>query len=166
MRFLTCISLLAIFGAVAHAQTIPPPVPTPIADPFDHYGNVSWESEMARLDNYAIAIENDPRMIAEIAVFGDKNGCSLNAQLRALRAKNYLVRRRGIDPNRIIWRDLGYLDEQEVWLEGQVRGAEPYPWWHPQPLPMSQVKLKDCRTGSKRRAGRKRAKQIVGRERR
>jgi hypothetical protein len=158
MRFLMSIFLLAIFGTVAQAQTIPLPVPTPIVDPFDHYGNVSWENEMARLDNYAIAIENDPRMVAEIAVFGDKNGCSLNAQRRALRAKNYLVQRRGIDPNRIIWRDLGYLDEQEVWLEGQVRGAEPYPWWHPQPLPRSQVKRKNCRTGSKHRTGGKHAK--------
>ena len=158
MRVLICISMLAIVGIVGRAQTNPLPVPTPIVDPFDHYGNVSWENEMARLDNYAIAIENDPRMIAEIAVFGDKNGCPLNAQRRALRAKNYLVQRRGIDPNRIIWRDLGYLDEQEVWLEGQVRGAEPYPWWHPQPLPMSQVQLKNCRTRPKHRTGRKHAK--------
>ena len=158
MRVLFCISLLTCFTAIARAQTNPLPVPTPIVDPFDHYGNVSWENEMARLDNFAVAIENDPQMIAEIAVFGDKNGCPLNAQRRALRAKNYLVQRRGIDPNRIVWRDLGYLDEQEVYLEGQVRGAKPYPWYHPQPLPTSEVQLKNCRTRPKHRAGRKHAK--------
>jgi len=158
MRVLLCISLLAIVGTVGRAQTNPLSVPTPIVDPFDHYRNVTWENEMARLDNYAIAIENDPRMIAEIAVFGDKNGCPLNAQRRALRAKNYLVQRRGIDPNRIIWRDLGYLDEQEVWLEGQVRGAEAFQWYHPKPLPMSEVQFKNCRPLPRPRAGRKRAK--------
>jgi hypothetical protein len=53
---------------------------------------------------------------------------------------------------------LGYLDEQEVYLEGQVRAAEPYPWYHPLPLRMSQVQLKVCRARSKRRARHKHPK--------
>ena len=158
MRVLICVLLFPVFGVVADAQNVAAPAATPIADPFDHYGNVSWENEMARLDNFAVQIQNAPEMIAEIAVFGDKNGCPLNAQRRAVRAKNYLVQRRGIDPNRIVWRDLGYLDEQDVWLEGQLRGTESYPWWHPKPLPMSQVKLKNCQLRGKHRTGRKRTK--------
>ena len=116
----------------------------------DRYGNISWKIEMARLDDFATAIQNDPHMIGYIVVFGDKNGCTLNAQRRAIRAKNYLVQRRGIDPNRVIWRDLGYLDEQLVCLEGQLRGEKPYPFSHPTPVAASDVKLKRCAVQSNR----------------
>lgn len=120
----------------------------------DRYGNISWKIEMARLDDFAIAIQNDPQIVGYIVVFGDKNGCALNAQRRAIRAKNYLVQRRGIDPGRVVWQNAGYLDEQVVYLEGQIRGAEPYPFDHGQPLPMAEVKLKNCQMRSRRRTRR------------
>jgi hypothetical protein len=161
MRVLPSLAALMFSATVVCAQEDRPTRLIPekdfIAEPFDRYGNISWEHEKARLDNFAIQIQNDPQMIGYIVVFGDKNGCLLNAQRRAVRARNYLVHYRGIDPNRVIWQDLGYLDEQFVTLEGQLRGAEPYPYWHPKPLPASEVKLKRCanrRTRPVRKRGR------------
>ena len=148
MRVLLYITLILFSGGTAHAQDNRkrPLIPGKdyILDPFDHYGNVAWEDEMARLDNFAVAIHNDPQMIGYIIVFGSKNGCEGEAQRRAVRAKKYLVERRGVDWNRIIWLDAGYLDEAEVFLEGQVRGATPYPFEHPKPVALSEVKLNRC----------------------
>ena len=155
MRFLVYVAVVILCATAARAQNSPLPVPTPIVDPFDNYGPIPWESEMGHLDNFAVLIENNPRMIGYIMVFGDKNGCPLNAQRRAVRAKRYMVERRGINPNRIIWRDLGYLNEQLVYLEGQIPGAE-YPFDHPTPVPASQVKLKRCSAPSNLRSRRSR----------
>jgi hypothetical protein len=41
-----------------------------IVEPFDRYGDVSWESEKARLDNFAAALQSDPDLIGYIIVYG------------------------------------------------------------------------------------------------
>ena len=162
MRILLYLTVLMFATGLVRAQNDRPvrliPEKDFIVEPFDRIGKISWEHEKARLDNFAIQIQNDPQMIGYIVVFGDKNGCLLNAQRRAVRARNYLVHYRDIDPNRVIWQDLGYLHEQFMQLEGQLRGAEPYPYWHPRPLPSSEVKLKNCGTRPKHRTPRKHAK--------
>src|SRR5688572_11190602 len=159
MRILLYLAVLILATGVVRAQNDRPVQLTPekdfIAEPFARIGNISWEHEKARLDNFAIAIQNDPQMIGYIVVFADKHGCPLDAQRRAVRARNYLVHYRGIDPNRVIWQDFCYLHEPFMQLEGQLRGAEPYPYWHPRPLPLSEVKPKNCGTRPKHRTRRK-----------
>ena len=164
MRFLLYIALILIFVGSTHAQDDRnrPLIPGKdfILDRFDHFGNVAWEDEMARLDNFAIALQNDPQMIGYIIVYGSKIGCAGEAQRRGIRAKKYLVERRGIDWNRVIWKDAGYLDQSEVLLEGQCRGAEPYPYDYPTSVAPSDVKLKRCsvRTNRHTRRGSKRGR--------
>jgi hypothetical protein len=91
--------------------TAPRPGPTK----FDEYGNIRFNDEKARLDNYAIQLQNDPTSQGTIIAFGS---CAGEAQARADRAKDYLVNTRGIDAGRIVTVDGGCREELvvELWI--------------------------------------------------
>jgi hypothetical protein len=82
---------------------------------FDEYGNIRFNDEKARLDNYAIQLQNNPTDRATIIGYGACEGEGLN---RANRAKDYLVNTRGIDAGRIDTVDGGCRSELhvELWL--------------------------------------------------
>src|SRR5215217_862087 len=82
----------------------------------DRYGNISWEDEKARLDNFAIQLLNEPNQKGYIIVNVGLVSCRGEAHSRAARAKRYLVHVRGVPENRIIWRDIGYRESFEVTL--------------------------------------------------
>ena len=82
----------------------------------DRYGNISWEDEKARLDNFAIQLLNEPNQVGYIIVNVGLVSCKGEAQSRAARAKRYMVHVRGVPENRIIWRDIGYRESFEVTL--------------------------------------------------
>src|SRR5689334_18220314 len=82
----------------------------------DRYGDISWNDEKARLDNFAIQLMNEPNQVGYIIVNVGLVSCKGEAQARALRAKNYMVRVREVPESRIIWRDIGYRDSLEVSL--------------------------------------------------
>lgn len=65
---------------------------------FDEYGNIAFNDEKARLDNFAIQLQNEPGAQGYIVAYGS---CAGEAQRRADRAKDYLVTTRGLDPGRI-----------------------------------------------------------------
>ena len=56
-------------------------------DPFDSYGAITWELEKAHLDNFAIALQQDPDSIGYIFVYAGRRACVDEAKDRALRAK-------------------------------------------------------------------------------
>ena len=93
----------------------PPPAP-PTSDPFDSFGKLSWEDEQARLDNFAVALINTPGWIGQIIIHAGRKSCAGEARARGTRMKQYLVERRNIEPERVIWRDDGYLEEGHVVL--------------------------------------------------
>jgi hypothetical protein len=84
----------------------------------DRYGEISWNEEKVRLDNFAIQLMSEPNQVGYIVVKVGLVSCKGEAQARALRAKNYMVRVRDVPESRIIWRDIGYRDSLEVslWL--------------------------------------------------
>lgn len=88
---------------------------TPPAQPnkFDEYGNIRFNDEKARLDNYAIQLQNDPSASGTIIVYGTCNG---EAQQRGDRAKDYLVNTRGIEAGRITVVDGGCRSDLTVQL--------------------------------------------------
>src|ERR1043165_3773873 len=53
--------------------------------PFDSYGDLSWEDEKAHLDNFAIALQNDPGATGYIIVYAGRRSCVGEAKDRALR---------------------------------------------------------------------------------
>jgi Bacterial Ig domain len=89
--------------------TAPPPPPTK----FDEYGDIRFNDEKARLDNFAIQLQNTPGSTATIIAYGS---CAGQAQTRADRAKDYLVNTRGIDAGRITTIDGGCRSDLAVQL--------------------------------------------------
>jgi hypothetical protein len=96
--------------------------PAPPATKFDEYGNIRFNDEKARLDNYAIQLQNQPGAQGYIIAYGS---CAGEAQARADRAKDYLVNTRGIDAGRIVTMDGGCRADLTVELWIVPTGATP-----------------------------------------
>ena len=52
----------------------------------DKYGNIAWDDEKARLDNFAIQLMHDPNQIGYLYVRSGRVSCRGEAQARAVRA--------------------------------------------------------------------------------
>lgn len=89
---------------------------------FDEYGDIKFNDEKARLDNYAIQLQNQPGSQGYILAYGS---CAGQAQARADRAKDYLVNTRGIDAGRLTTVDGGCRSELGVELWVVPTGATP-----------------------------------------
>ncbi|MGH9944553.1 MAG: PKD domain-containing protein [Pyrinomonadaceae bacterium] len=139
------------------------PVPTPSATPppppdarrFDEYGNIRRNDVKARLDNFAIELQNDPSAQGYIIAYGGRRSYAGEAQERADFAKNYLVNTRGIDAGRIVTVDGGYKEEAstELWI---VPSGANTPTASPA-VDASEVQIRRRsapRRGSRRRRGR------------
>jgi hypothetical protein len=97
------------------ASCTTPVKPIVMARKFDEYGNIRFNDEKARLDNYAIQLQNEPTSQGVIIGYG---ACDGEGQTRANRAKDYLVNTRGIDAGRISVVDGGCRSELhvELWI--------------------------------------------------
>jgi hypothetical protein len=93
----------------------------------DRYRHISWENEKARLDNFAIQLMKHPETMGYLYVQAGRVSCKGEAQAHAVRAKNYMIKIRNADWNRIVWRDIGYGDEFEVSIWLAPRGRPPLP---------------------------------------
>ena len=80
---------------------------------FDEYGNIRFNDEKARLDNFAIQLQNEPSSRGYIIAYGT---CDAEGVTRGNRAKDYLVNTRGIDASRIEVVDGGCMAELKVEL--------------------------------------------------
>lgn len=99
--------------------TVPVPI-NPVK--FDEYGDIRFNDEKARLDNYAIQLQNQTGSTAYIIAYGT---CEGQGQARADRAKNYLVNTRGIEAGRITTLDGGCRADLAVELWIVPTGANP-----------------------------------------
>jgi hypothetical protein len=98
---------------------VKPPKPEPRK--FDEYGNIKFNDEKARLDNYAIQLQNEPGSTGTIIAYGS---CAGEAQARGDRAKDYLVNTRGIEAGRITVVDGGCRSDLTVQLWVVPNGAD------------------------------------------
>lgn len=117
MRFLISVCLLlssAVFHAAFQSQS------SPVARKLDSYGVIRHsEAEQWRLEDFLMpALKADPQSKAYIIAYGAREDAPGKARRYALRAKNYLVNFRGIDPQRIVAVDGGRREEfiVELWL--------------------------------------------------
>ena len=67
---------------------------------FDEYYDIARNDEKARLDNYAIQLQNEPGAQGYIIVYPSQKAKANEAQERATRISDYLVNSRGIDASR------------------------------------------------------------------
>src|SRR5215510_2197636 len=116
---------------------------------FDEYGNIRFNDEKARLDNYAIQLQNEPTATGVIIVYGT---CEGEGVARGNRAKDYLVNTRGIDAGRLTVVDGGCKAELKVELYVCAQGAtQPTPDTTGAVSPCPECKKKPGRRGSRRR---------------
>lgn len=100
-------------GRTASCSTSVKPVEVPVPVKFDEYGDIKFNDEKARLDNYAIQLQNQTGSQGYIIAYGT---CEGQGQARADRAKNYLVNTRGIEAGRITAVDGGCRADLTVQL--------------------------------------------------
>ena len=105
-------------GKTASCTTGLPPRPVPRK--FDEYGNIRFNDEKARLDNFAVQLQNEPGAQGYIIGYGS---CGAEGRERAERAKGYLVNTRGIDAGRLVVVDGGCMPTLKVELWIRPSGA-------------------------------------------
>lgn len=111
---------------------------TVAAHKFDEFGSITCEDELARLDAFAIELQNAPGARGHIIVYGGRRGRRNEAKARLARMKFYLARVRGLDARRIVTVDGGFRGELsgELWVVGPGE---------PAPAPGPTVNAKDVR---------------------
>jgi hypothetical protein len=101
-----------------------PPVPSPTRK-LDEYGNISWEDERARLDNFTIELMNNPNARGYMTCYGGRVGRVGEARRRCERAKNYVSGYRGVEASRVVTVDGGYKEDLTVELWVVPQGVKP-----------------------------------------
>jgi hypothetical protein len=119
----------------------------------DRYGDISWEDEKIRLDNFAAHLTIEQKFYGYIVVRAGRRACRGEAQAHAVRAKKYLMEVRGIAWDRVAWKDIGYGDDKEVKLFLFERG-KPVPYEFKYEPPKEEHMIKDCKLGAQRRTRR------------
>lgn len=79
------------------------------------------ETEMAQLDSYALQVQNNPADAAYIIVYGGRYGTARHeVSQRKRRIRRYLVKNRGIEPERVRVVGGGFREKVtvELWLVG------------------------------------------------
>jgi hypothetical protein len=69
---------------------------------FDEFPEIARDDEKARLDNYAIELQNDPGSTAYVMVYPGQRGRPGNVQKHTSRIVDYLINSRGVDAHRIV----------------------------------------------------------------
>lgn len=94
---------------------------------FDEFGDIQYSDLMARLDNLAVQLMNEPNAKGFIVIYRTRRDLpGLNHGL-AMRMKDYLVERRGLPRDRVVPVDGGVAENltQELWIVPS--GAAPIP---------------------------------------
>jgi hypothetical protein len=123
---------------------------------FDEYGDIGFEDEKARLDNFVVEMKNDPNAVGYLIVYGGRVSVRDIAKTRALRAKGYLAKKGNLTPDRIVWVDGGYREDLTTELYIGPRGATA-----PSPSPsVDSAEVKFVKA-TKAKKGKPRAKSTV-----
>jgi len=101
------------------------PLPSAKCRKFDEFPEISRNDEKARLDNYAVEIQNDPTSTAYVVIYPGRSGKSANAQRHTAQIVDYLVNSRGIDAHRIVTLVGGARDSMQIELWSCPQGATP-----------------------------------------
>jgi hypothetical protein len=101
------------------------PLPKLTSRKFDEFPDISRNDEKARLDNFAIDLQNDPTATAYVIVYPGRASKRGDVQHHSSRIVEYLVHSRGLDERRIVTL-VGTAREElhvELWVTPQ--GAPP-----------------------------------------
>jgi len=90
---------------------------------FDEWSEISQKAEQQRLKNFVFQLRESPGQIAVIAAYGGEKTCPGEAELRAARVRQFLLRK-GIAAQRIRVVDAGY---QRQWTISLFIGVPDFP---------------------------------------
>ncbi|MEN3329786.1 MAG: hypothetical protein V7638_4593 [Acidobacteriota bacterium] len=107
-----CERMLAYRRLVNDQSSKGPPYTFP---KFDEYGNLSFTNEKKRLDYFAHELKSVPNESGYIVEYRSKRH-NQKPLARAKRAKDYLVRVKGVDANRLLLVNGGYQREFKIEL--------------------------------------------------
>ena len=119
--------------AQASTQVLQPPPPV-VSREYDVCCSCSFDDQKARLDNLAIELQNDPSLTTSIIAYAGRTSRVGTADRLLTRAKDYLIKQRGIDQARVVTVNGGFREEDCVELWVIPRGAQ-----LPQPTPTVQA---------------------------
>ena len=88
---------------------------------FDEYPDIARNDEKARLDNFAIELQNDPTATGYIVIYPGSQGRAGAAQTRSANITDYLANSRRIDSRRLVTMFGPHRDELmvELWVSPQ-----------------------------------------------
>jgi len=137
-RFKCSLIIISIFLAASVEAASP-------LSKFDEFGDINCEDEYARLDNFAIQLQNTPDARGYILFYGGRRFRGRlprvgEAAVRAGRLKPYLVNRRGIAAEQVVVINGGHQDNFVIQLWIVPPGAEP-----PEPentVPAKEIKFR------------------------
>lgn len=92
---------------------------------FDEFGEIARNDEKARLDNFAIDLQNDPTSTAYVIIYPGRGYRSGQLQAQRSQIVDYLVNSRGLDAGRIITIVGPARDSMMVELWVHQQGATP-----------------------------------------
>jgi hypothetical protein len=138
----TLLIVLLVFSASGTSAIVP-------TSPFDRFGDLNCEDEMAHLDNLAIQLQQEPASKAVITFYG---GTMIRGRLprrgeaaaRAARMKPYLVNRRGIPSSRVTVVNGGFQQDWNVvvWvLAPGMSAPAPFPTIKPNQIKFRKGKV-------------------------
>jgi hypothetical protein len=119
---------------------------------FDQYGDLKWEYEKARLDNFAIQLLNQPSSRGALIAFAGNPTYKGEAAHRLNRAVNYLVNVRNVPRERLTTTDAGHRTDLVMIMYVVPEGAtlpasDPYGV-----LPLSEVRFTKPKPNVRRRS--------------
>ena len=99
---LALLSLLATVHALAQeGEQAARPRAVEVARKFDEFTRVGGCDHSARLDNFAIELQQNPELMGYVIAYGPEGEGSGSGNFRLQISKDYLVNSRGIEPERI-----------------------------------------------------------------
>lgn len=116
-----------VFLVVATFQATSAQTANKSAHKFDEFGDIQYSDLMARLDNFAIALQNQSDSRGFVIIYRTRRDLpGLNHSL-AMRMKDYLVENRGLPRESVVPVDGGVAENliQELWIV--PRGSAPIP---------------------------------------
>jgi len=89
-----------------------------VAREFDECNNCTFDDQKARLDNLAVELQNDQSTTGYIIAYGGRTSPIEQVERLMTRARDYLIKQRGIDGSRIVVINGGFRegDSVELWI--------------------------------------------------
>ena len=137
-------------GSASRTTQIEPP-PFTCGLRFDEYGDIKFEDEKARLDNFAIQLSDFPLSSGYILMSAGQETFENEATERLDRAKSYMVNVREIDPNRVVTLDCGFTSDLTVKFYVAPLGATPPACSIFQEISFSEVKFTKLRPAASKK---------------